>query len=187
LKKNLFIALVILTLASCTSSNHKEHAQFMSVPINGTIHSFIARMSAKGFVNPVTNNDVTIMEGKFINESCRLFIKTTYTSRIVHSVTVVYPSYNNWEDLYSHYCGLRAMYTEKYGEPEITETGEDIEDKLQGLKDFELSYHTVYNTPKGNITIFLDSSDTSVNIHYYDSENSILSQKEREKELNSII
>jgi hypothetical protein len=191
MKKILVLVISTIMLASCTPSNHdnREHATFMSTPINGTLSSFIAKMTVKGFTDPVTEGDLTTMHGTFLSEECWIYIKSSLTSKTVYSVTVGYPEYNNWQDLQDHYFSLKGRYIEKYGEPdEVVETcDKEYTDKLAALKDFAAAYHIRFKRAKGDVAIFMDQFSPSVNVYYADAINLELSEKERTSKIHEEI
>lgn len=189
--KNLVLVISILMLASCMPSNNhhsQEHATFMSTQIDGTINSFVAKMTVKGFTDPITEGDLVTMHGKFLGEECWIYIKFSVTTRTVYCVTVGYPEYNNWADLKDHYYSLKNLYTEKYGEPNVTETcSKEYTDSLQALKDFALAHHSTFKRIKGDVSIYMDSFNPSVNVYYNDAINLKIAEKEREIKIHADI
>jgi hypothetical protein len=192
MKNFIVVVISMLLFASCTpNSNHRsaEHATFMSIPIDGTLNSFIAKMTVKGFTDPISEGDLTTMHGKFLGEECWIYIKSSLTSKLVYSVTVGYPEYDNWADLQDHYFSLKSTYIGKYGEPDdVVETCDvAYNDTLEALKDFAAAYHLSFKRAKGDVTIFMDHFNGSVNVYYADAINLALSEKERETKLHDEI
>jgi hypothetical protein len=186
------MVMMTLIISSCTSSNHdqKDHATFMSVPIDGTVNNFIMKMTAKGFSDPAVEGDLATMAGSFLSKPCYIYIKFSPTSKIVQSVTVGYDEVTKWEDLEAHYYAIKALYIEKYGEPDdVVETVSEgkANDKLQALKDFEAAFHCSFRRAKGNVSIFMDSFNPSVNVYYADAINLEKSAKERKAEIEDQI
>jgi len=99
------------------------HAQtFMGVQISGTLTSFSTQMKAKGFVTSLSESSPTliVMKGTLNNESVKLLVAGTPTSKMTKKIVVLYPEETSWYSLSDKYDAVVNRVTQKYGTPDET-------------------------------------------------------------------
>lgn len=99
------------------------HAQtFMGVSVSGTLTSFSTQMKAKGFVTSLSESSATliVMKGTLNNESVKLLIVGTPTTKLTKKIVVLYPEETSWYGLVEKYDEVVNRVTSKYGAPDQT-------------------------------------------------------------------
>ena len=99
------------------------HAQtFMGVQISGTLTSFSTQMKAKGFVTSLSESSPTliVMKGTLNNESVKLLVAGTPTTKMTKKIVVLYPEETSWYSLSDKYDAVVNRVTQKYGTPDET-------------------------------------------------------------------
>ena len=99
------------------------HAQtFMGVSVSGTLTSFSTQMKAKGFVTSLSESSATliVMKGTLNNESVKLLIAGTPTTKLTKKIVVLYPEETSWYGLVEKYDEVVNRVTLKYGAPDQT-------------------------------------------------------------------
>jgi len=121
LKKKMFMKKILATIIAifcAVYSYAQEHLAFKGVPIDGTLSSYIAKMSAKGFVSVSSQNGVAILKGNFAaHKSCTIWVATMQNKNLVSRIAVVFPDHSQWQYLYGDYSELKELLTVKYGKP----------------------------------------------------------------------
>lgn len=189
MKKTLVILIfAITTTIAFTQTNSSDHLTFKGVPIDGTLNEFVAKMKQSGFTMLGTENGVVMLNGDFASyKGCIIGVATTQGKDLVSKITVIFPAKESWSLLANNYFNLKAMLTEKYGEP--TETVEKFdtysEPKDDGMKfhyvqSDKCKYYSIFETEKGNIELQIKGSYSSsfVILSYFDKINGdIVKQK----------
>ncbi|MBD5257573.1 MAG: hypothetical protein HDS52_02630 [Barnesiella sp.] len=165
------------------NTSNSNHLTFKGVPIDGTLDDFVSEMEKAGFTYVAEENGATILQGDFASfKKCNIYVATLHGIDIVNAITVIIPCGDDWSDIERKYRLLNELLTEKYGEPaENTEefhsrlTPRTNQDKLIALASDNCDFKTVYDTPKGKITIFMDFEyglGAFLNLKYSDKINS---------------
>ena len=166
-----------------TKTSNSNHLTFKGVPIDGTLEDFVSEMEKAGFTYIAEENGAAVLQGDFAGfKKCNIYVATLHGMDIVNAITVIIPCRDDWSDIEQKYRMLNELITEKYGEPaENTEkfyrrlTPRTNQDKLIALASDNCDFKTVYDTPKGKITVFMDhdySLGAFLNLKYSDKINS---------------
>ncbi|MDE6757062.1 MAG: hypothetical protein K2J66_07960 [Muribaculaceae bacterium] len=166
-----------------TNTFNYNHLTFKGVPIDGTLKEFVTEMKKAGFSYIAEKNGATVLNGDFAGfKNCNIYVTTLHGIDIVNAITVIIPCGDDWSVIESNYRLLNELLTEKYEEPtEITEefyrysAPRSNQDKYSALVTDNCDFKTVYNTPKGKITVFMDHDydlGTFLNLKYSDKINS---------------
>ncbi|MBD5230039.1 MAG: hypothetical protein HDS69_08420 [Bacteroidales bacterium] len=168
---------------SRTKTSNSNHLTFKGVPIDGTLEDFVSEMEKAGFTYIAEENGAAVLQGDFAGfKECNIYVATLHGMDIVNAITVIIPSRTDWSDIEQKYRMLNELLTEKYGEPaENTEEFHSYldprsnHDKLRALVMDNCDFKTVYDTPKGKITVFIDSEHglgSFLHLKYSDKINS---------------
>ena len=113
----------ITTIMTAVLISIVAHAQtFMGVQISGTLTSFSTQMKAKGFVTSLSESSPTliVMKGTLNNESVKLLVAGTPTTKMTKKIVVLYPEETSWYSLSDKYDAVVNRVTQKYGTPDET-------------------------------------------------------------------
>lgn len=188
-----FLFITITTFSSAQTQQEPLHMEFMGVPIDGTLNSFVSKMKERGFISIGTENGVAMLRGDFASyKDCIVGVSTLKKKDLVSNVIVIFPESKTWESLSGNYFHLKELLTEKYGEP--SETIEEFEstqprddnDKMHAVGMNRCIYHSVFKTENGSIKLSIanDSFVASyVALAYYDKANSETIRQEAIKDL----
>lgn len=166
-----------------TRTSNSNHLTFKGVPIDGTLEDFVSEMGKAGFTYIAEENGAAVLQGDFAGfKNCKIYVTTLHGIDIVNAITVIIQCGNDWSNIEHKYRILNELLTEKYGEP--TENTEKFyssfaptsnQDKFIALATDNCDFKTVYDTPKGKITVFMDydySLEAFLNLKYSDKTNS---------------
>ncbi|MDR0510837.1 MAG: hypothetical protein LBH06_07085 [Rikenellaceae bacterium] len=118
----IFAALLsALSLSVAAQTDKPKHLEFMGIPIDGNVNSFVAKLQAKGLKFVKWEEGSAIMSGDFIGRKCFMVVFPTPKSKTTHSVIVIVQGAKVWSSLKSQYDNLVRLYTDKYGEPDEVE------------------------------------------------------------------
>lgn len=111
--------IIICVLSTFEIMAQENHLTFKGIPINGNVSDFVNKMKEDGFTLKQTFSDGSaVMEGKFADKYCDLYVLATPTSKTVWKVAVMLKKeYTNWPDIESDYNELKNLYSIKYGSP----------------------------------------------------------------------
>ena len=168
-----------MQLVAQTADN--QHLIFKGVPIDGTMNEYVAKMKLNGFVVVATEPGATMLQGEFASyKKCLIGVSTLKQKDLVSRIKVLFPNQEDWASLYWNYINLKDMLTQKYGSPtEVIEefpTYPTISDdalKYMYVCSGNCNYTTVYETPNGKITLYIDhiESNCYVALSYLDKIN----------------
>ena len=169
----------------------QEHLKFKNVPINGTVTEFAKQMQSLGFTLVETKNNIVIMQGDFINKSCKLYVVGSKKTNIVWKVYITLPEETSWSSIKSNYFEIRDQFKKKYGEGKSYEffskpyyEGDGYE--LQALRNDKCSYSTFWEMENGAITVEMSSTER-IAISYEDSQNVKIQNSEKAEIINNDI
>ena len=181
--KNLLMTLVLalstMRLVAQTADN--QHLMFKGVPIDGTMSEYVAKMKLNGFVVVATEPGATMLQGDFASyKKCLIGVVTMQQKDLVSKIRVMFPEQEDWATLYGNYINVKEMLTQKYGAPaEVVEEFrghpgvKDDGFKFIYLRNGECNYTTVFKTPIGDISLYLDHTESVrfVGLSYSDKIN----------------
>lgn len=175
-----FICLMLCYIASVAQTD-SEHLTFKGIPIDGSLNEYVSKMKSAGFSYLATQNGTAILQGDFAGfKDCLIGVSTLKNSDVVNTIGVIFPEKDDWSSLEGNYQQLKKMLTEKYGNP--TECVEEFQGyrstddnsiKLLKLQMDKCTYVTVFETPKGDISLSLEHQSMScfVKLQYWDKIN----------------
>jgi hypothetical protein len=181
--KNLLItlALVLSTMQLVAQTADNQHLMFKGVPIDGTMNEYVAKMKLNGFVVLAMEPGATMLQGDFASyKKVLIGVVTLQQKDLVSKIRVMFPKKEDWASLYGNYSNLKDMLTQKYGTPtEVIEnfpSYPNVKDeslKFMYVSSGNCNYTTVFETPNGKITLYLDhiESDCYVALSYLDKIN----------------
>lgn len=181
--KKYFISLMV-SLMSLTSYAQTEspHMTFKGVPIDGTLNEYVQKMRQKGFDYLGTEDGIAILTGDFAAyKGCTIGVTTLKQKDLVSKITVIFPNCETWAALANNYFSLKEMLTEKYGKPaDVVEEFQgyseprDDNSRMHEIKMDRCKYVTTFETPKGNIQLYIDHNSVMscyVMLSYFDKIN----------------
>ena len=181
--KNLLmtLALVLSTMQLVAQTADNQHLMFKGVPIDGTLSEYVEKMKLNGFVVTVSEPGTSLLQGDFAGyKDCLVGVVTMKQKDLVSRIKVMFTERDDWSSLYSNYVNLKDMLTQKYGQPtEVVEVFPSYPSVTNdGLKYTyaqvgECNYKTVFETPKGQISLYIDNIDSKcfVGLSYTDKIN----------------
>ena len=163
--KNFIItfAFMVIALTAFAQSN-SEHLTFKSVPIDGTLNEYVAKMENAGFSHIDTKDGVAILSGEFAGyKDCMIGVMTFQKCDLVHEITVLFPRQNTWKGLDFDYNRLKSMLSKKYGKPdECVEKfvkpyrADDDDSKMCEVRNNNCIYYSVFKIENGNISLSIE-------------------------------
>ena len=184
MKKALIISLLAMLSVISFAQTESRHLTFKNVPIDGTLNEFVTNMKAQGFIANVDRGRKATLYGDFAGyKDCKIYVYTLQNKDLVSTIGVQFPECSTWSALEGNYLKLKAMLTQKYGNPaevveEFSESYylKDDRTKLLGLKSDKCNYSATYKTDKGHLVLKImrdDYSDAHVILSYYDKINGL--------------
>jgi hypothetical protein len=181
--KAIFLTLVtiVFSLSLSAQAAESQHLLFKGVPIDGTLNEYVAKMKLNGFVVVATEPGATMLQGDFASyKKCLIGVVTMQQKDLVSKIRVMFPEQKDWATLYGNYSNVKEMLTQKYGAP--TEVVEEFRGhpglkddgfKFIYLRNGECNYTTVFKTPSGEISLYLDHAESVrfVGLSYSDKIN----------------
>lgn len=173
------IALALVASLIAFSAMAQEHLTFKSIPINGTIYQFSAKLKNDGFSDLRKDNDGRWYVGQFTGKKCQIMVKYTAVTETVYAVYVLFDDRTEWSMAKSDYFALKAALTKKYGEPQSIEEFDKYykEDgyEFMHMKDGHVTWESRYMTDLGRIYLYIRDQGVSRGcaiIQYLDAANS---------------
>ena len=164
MKKFLYVAICALFASvAFAQSSESEHLTFKGVPIDGTLSQYVAKMKAAGFSYLGEEDGTALLKGDFAGfKGCTIGVSTLKSVNVVSQIAVIFPEREDWSILENDYNNLKAMLTEKYGEPaEVVEKfdnkylADDNRSKMHELTMDRCTWFTIFSTEKGDIQLSL--------------------------------
>ena len=170
-----------------TDSLKEKHFSFKDIPINGSIKQFVKELKKQDFkLDDITDVDA-VLTGRFTGELVQLLVQGN--KETVASVSVIFPERDSWKDAKAKYSYVKANLIEKYGQPKlVTEKFDEpyIEgsgDEIKALKEGKCTYQSNFSTDTGNGIIRIKiHSDMSVMLVYVDTINYLLLRDKAKKQ-----
>lgn len=155
--KNLLILLVLLFSQTIYSQS------FDGVPISGDLQTAVTRFKAKGYTVLRYLDQGVQLKGKVANRNFELFIIVTPKTKKIFKMTLYLTEASSWTELRSTYFSMLETLTNKYGEPDDSETkfitpyylGDGYE--LQAVALEKTDYHA-YWFRRDNLTVGVEIS-----------------------------
>jgi hypothetical protein len=181
--KAIFITLsaILLSLNLSAQSTENQHLLFKGVPIDGTMSEYVEKMKLNGFVVMDSEPGTYVLQGDFAGyKDCFVGVVTMKQKDLVSRIKVLFPERDDWASLYGNYVNLKEMLIQKYGQPtEVVEVFPSYPSVTnEGLKYTyaqvgECNYKTVFDTPKGQVSLYIDNTDSKcfVGLSYTDKIN----------------
>lgn len=184
--KNTISILTTMLISICA------HAQsFMGVNVGGTLTSFASQMKTKGFVTSLseTTPEMIVMKGTLNNESVKLLIVGTPTTKLTRKLVVLYPEETSWYSLVKKFDDVVTKMTQKYGSPtqehrffsEPYELGDGYE--MTAVAVEKCYYMSVWESndtyPNQTLAVRISSSNKVVLIY---ENNTLMEKGEKEQE-----
>jgi hypothetical protein len=177
----LILASIVFSLSLSAQAAESQHLLFKGVPIDGTLNEYVAKMKLNGFVVVATEPGATMLQGDFASyKKCLIGVVTMQQKDLVSKIRVMFPEQKDWATLYGNYSNVKEMLTQKYGAPaEVVEEFrghpglKDDGFKFIYLRNGECNYTTVFKTPSGEISLYLDHAESVrfVGLSYSDKIN----------------
>lgn len=168
----LFMTVMALTVNAKTT----QHIQFMGVPLNGTVKSFVTKMQNKGFTIDTKFDDGNIMmRGTFTNRDIELFIFGTPESKQVYKVVIYYPKKETWKALKNDYFNVKALFDRKYELDSdyaffMDPYDEGDGDEIEAVENDKCRFVSFYNATGGMIGVQI-STYRQIKVTYEDEIN----------------
>lgn len=174
------VFMMIFTLSSFAQSI--GHLKFKSVPIDGTLNEYVAKMKQVGFELVETANGTALLSGDFAGyKNCLILVSTLKSVDLVNTISVMFPAHEEWSSLENDYDNLKSMLTIKYGEPaEVVEKFQGYgnpqtdQDKWIKLITDNYTWYATYEIKNGDIQLSLEKTDIGqsfVVLRYFDKIN----------------
>lgn len=175
-------------------SEVKEHFEFKSIPIDGSVYGFCVKLQEKGFELLYRSDDRrgAILSGVFTNKPVTVLVLATPTTKRVWEVVVQYEEKENWYDLKAAYKDLKNQLSQKYGIPESHEYFSEPFEKGDGKEMVALwadkcTYESFFTYKPlsetiGIVKLTIEKSGVKgrISLSYVDSSNEALLIKETE-------
>jgi hypothetical protein len=176
------ISIVLFFISSLTAQTTEiPHLMFKGVPIDGTLSEYVEKMKLNGFVVAASEPGTSLLQGDFAGyKDCLVGVVTMKQKDLVSRIKVMFPEQNDWSSLHGNYVNLKDMLIQKYGQPtEVVEvfpsypsvTNDGL--KYTYVQVGECNYKTVFETPKGKVSLYIDNIDSKcfVGLSYTDKIN----------------
>ena len=139
-----------------------EHLEFMGIPIDGTLESFVEKLERKGLKKGTVLDASYMMEGDFAGyPNCYIHIFSSKQGDYVYAVGVSIAG-STWKTLSANYFHLKNMLAQKYGVP--NQSVETFETMYQPTNDNERMYYLQLNKCNYETAFILSNGSISVKI-----------------------
>lgn len=142
----LLLTVISLNCALPANADKEEYLQFMGIPIEGSVSSFVRKLQSKCFkLDTYVDNNV-LLSGTFAGYSnCIVYVCGDKDKQMSH-VYVTFPVQTNWTELEQRYNTLKSNLTEKYGTPTSIEEckNPNATDKMAQLSNGEINYRSEF-------------------------------------------
>ena len=155
--KKILLFLALLLVSAASSAQTDEHLKFMGMPINGKIMEFQQALAKKGFFCNGTDGNTISMHGAFAdNKDCNVIIMCSQDTKVVYSVSVIFPADEDWNSLYGRYSLLKKNLTEKYANDKV-DCAETFSSTYQKTDNSLVLFHAVKSGDCNYSTTIIDS------------------------------
>ena len=183
MKKLVLILFLLFSIG--VNAQQESHLEFKGIPITGTLDNMINKLKAQGYelVDVFDEEDAAILEGKFANENCELYVWSTPKTKIVYKILVKFDSKDSWWTLKSNYKKLKEQLGTKYNvRPDATEgfldpyyEGDGYE--LQAIRLGKSLHISEFELGEGKIELLIADSP-NVRLYYTDAIGGNLNEQE---------
>lgn len=184
--KKLLISLFVILYT--TIGQAQEHLTFKGVPIDGTLHTYVANMKKAGFTFIGEDDGIALLRGDFAGyRNCTIGVVTLKSIDIVNRISVLFDSHQDWNNIYVNYSSLKEMLTTKYGKyADCVEKFEgyseprDDNGKMHELTMDRCKFYTIWETDKGSIELEIIKGNLGggkVRLTYWDNINTMSVQE----------
>ena len=192
MKKCILLNLLLILISLLSLNAQTSHLTFKDIPIDGKASLFVKKMEQQGFTLTEQEVGQTVMEGKFVNEICEVYIVSTPKTDIVWKIVVLLPKQKSWISLKSDYLNYSNQFKTKYGKPTDSfdffskpyQEGDGYE--LQALENDKCHYLSFFERTNGSISVRISKS-ASIRFDYEDEINSKKDTVERDSQVQDDI
>lgn len=180
--KNIFLLFILGLLIGCSPIGHME---FMNIPINGKLDTFVNELIKQGFTQPQTVKENKVkLKGMFLEKQCEIYVYATMKNKTVYKVRINMPK-ENQDALKVSFEKIQNLYVSEYGTARTR------------YKQYRNPERLMFNEPglarqlmKGDYSRFITASgdirvevqDGYISITYTDHVNSETRKREMEEE-----
>lgn len=185
------ISSLLLLFPFLVDAQKNDHLKFKNIPLDGSIDQFMNKMKNEGFSLIKTLETGAVMEGKFVNNDCKIYILATPKTKKVWKVVAQLPANNTWNAAKAEYKEFKSQYQTKYGIPtDVYEyfskpyyEGDGYE--LQALKKSKCTFVSFWELKEGSI--FVELKENGIRLGYEDKKNGVIKEKEDGDKIQSDI
>lgn len=183
--KKFILSLVMLIATTFAFAQGDTHLKFKGIPLTGSLTSFVEKLKSKGMTYIGQEDGVALLKGEFAAyKDCTVGVVTFEGTSQVCKVSAIFPERETWGSIFEDYNNLKSMLTEKYGEPDVTETFSNYTyndwSKFHAILNDECKFISTFKTDGGTIQLTMmkvGSFKACVSLHYYDKSNTDLVKK----------
>ncbi len=167
----LLIGLMVWTVAA--SAQDKKHLEFEGLEVNGTVASFVQRLSDKGFKH---EKGTATLRGKVLGRKATITVASTPDGNMVYLILVTYQNKKRWDDVHNCYESMRMQLEARYGAPVLYKEEFDSPlaeaDPIQALEYGNCTFASHFKAPGGEIILAI-SRDAVVEVYFVDTSNAV--------------
>lgn len=172
MKKLLLILFVLFSIG--VNAQTESHLEFKGIPITGSLDNMVGKLKSQGYELIKIVENAAVLEGKFANENCELYVWCTPKTKIVYQILVKFDSKDSWWSLKSDYQKLKEQIRTKYNvTPDVAEgflkpyyEGDGYE--LQAIRLSKSIHSSEFKLSEGEITLMIIDSPC-VKLYYMDA------------------
>lgn len=193
--KKIVIVLIVIIFSPIgidLFSQNNRHLTFKNIPITGKLPDFVNLMEKEGFNLLNTKNNTAVMEGRFVNQTCEIYVIATPKSNIVWKVVVYLPENNNWISIKTNYNDFKDQFRKKYGssfkhyEFFIKPYYEGDGYEMQAIRNEKCRYLSIWDLPEGSIAVEISKYE-QIKFTYEDKINGDKLTKEKSAQIQDDI
>lgn len=168
------LLLIGLTLWAATAGAQEiKHLEFEGLQVDGTVSSFVRRLSEKGFKQ---EKGTAILYGKVFGRQATVTVASTPDGNMVYLVLVTYQNKKRWDDVHNCYESMRMQLEARYGPPILFKEEFDSPlaeaDPIQALQYGNCTFASHFKADGGEIILSI-SKEAVVEIYFVDTSNSV--------------
>lgn len=191
------LIVIVFALLFSLSAIAQDHLCFKAIPIEGSLKSFISKLTRDGYSIQQIKDDYVFLTGTFAGfDNCQLIVLSTPVSKTTCKIGVFLPDQKSWFLIKSRYESLLKSYVNKYGEPRNSynffsapyREGDGLE--LLALKQEKAGIAAYWFFSQGSISIEVKSFDGEngyIAISYEDKSGIDLMDTENQDVVNNDI
>lgn len=176
--KRIFLFLAILGVGINLLA--QEHLSFKGIPIDGSMTTFCQKLKEKGFTSIGRNENIALFTGTFTGRSATIGVVSTEDGKDVIGIVVIFDPSGEWKTLVNTYDYYKDLYTQKYGEPTISQENNPAKTDsnialMHEIDQGTVVYASAWEVTGGDIQLSIEKSDSHyegyVRIMYRNSQN----------------